>query len=467
VFASLMLAAGTLGDRLGRKRLMVAGVGVFAAGSLLGALAPNVSVLIAARGIMGIGAAASEPGTLSVIRHVYPERSARARALGIWAATSGLALALGPVFGGVLVGLGGWRNVFWFNLAAGIVLLGLAAARVPESADPQPGAPDIVGFILAPLALGTVTFGVILGESHGYTSPAILTLFVAGMVAGALFVLNELRSPEPMLDLRYLRKAPFSGALIVAFAAYFGIFSIFFFTALYLEVVLGYSGFRIAVLFLPMAAAMIIASVLTGRWVSRGGPRLPMALGCLLAGLGILLADVALRGSVDFVVLAGTLALGGLGFGIAVVPITAVALAVIPPQHSGMAASATTTSRELGSVVGVAVLGALVNGYLTTHLSHRLQHLGVPTSFQGIVITAVEQGQVPGGKSAAAAEKAYGPLVAKVIDAAYAAFHAGLSVSLIVAGVVILIAGLVAWLTLRPTPRPHLASRRGAPGRGR
>jgi hypothetical protein len=144
-----------------------------------------------------------------------------------------------------------------------------------------------------------------------------------------------------------------------------------------------------------------------------------------------------------------------LGFGIAVVPITSVALAVIPPAHSGMAASATTTSRELGSVVGVAVLGSLVNGNLTVGLAHRLAELGIPEAFRGIVITAVETGQVPSGGpgGAAAAEKTYGPIVAKVVKAAYDAFHTGLNVSLIVAGVVILAAGLVAWSTLAPVHR--------------
>jgi EmrB/QacA subfamily drug resistance transporter len=449
VFASLMLAAGSLGDRIGRKRMMLAGVAVFSAGSLLGALAPSVPVLIASRAIMGLGAAASEPGTLSVIRHIYPERHERARALGVWAAISGLALAMGPVLGGVLVAIGGWRYVFWFNLLAGAVLLAVCAATVPESADPRPGRPDIAGYVLAPLALAALVFAVILGEARGYSSPLIVALFVVGVATSILFVLAELRSRAPMLDLRYFRRAPFSGALAVAFATYFGVFSIFFFTALYLQVVVGFSALRVAALFLPMAAAMIAAALLGGGWVARAGARQPMAIGCLLAGLGVLLADVALRGSVDFVVLAAALALAGLGFGVVVVPVTAVALAVIPAEDSGMAASATITSRELGSVVGVAVLGSLVNGYLTGDLAHRLSGLGVPPSFQGIVITAIEQGQVPSGKGAAAAQQAYGPIVGRVIDAAYAAFHAGLSASLIVAGIVILAAALVARIALR------------------
>jgi len=455
VFASLMLTFGTLGDRVGRKRIMLAGVAVFAAGSLLGALATNVATLIAARAIMGVGAAASEPGTLSVIRHLYPERQRRARALGAWAAVSGLALALGPVFGGVLVGIGGWRNVFWFNLAAGVVVFVSALTTVPESADPLAARFDLRGSLLGPAALATVIFAIIFGEESGYGAPWIVALFAISAVLFGLFFAAEYRSAAPLLDVRYLRRPAFSGALGIAFAAYFGIFSIFFFTALYLQVVVGYSGYRTAALFGPMAAAMIVASVLSGRWVAHVGPRVPMAVGCFAAGLGILLTDAALSGHpVRFAVLAAPLALSGLGFGIAVVPVTSVALAVVPPQHSGMAASATTTSRVLGSVVGVAVLGSVVNSHLTVHLTQRLTELGVPPSFQGLVITAVEEGQVPKGSGAASAEQTYGPIVARVIDAAYGAFRSGLNVSLIVAGCVILGSAVVAWLTLSGSRDP-------------
>jgi len=290
---------------------------------------------------------------------------------------------------------------------------------------------------------------VILGESRGYASAPIVALFILGAATSVAFVLTELRSPAPMLELRYFLKAPFAGALAVAFATYFGVFSIFFFTALYLQLVIGYSAYRTAALFVPMAFAMILSSVFGGRWVARAGPRVPMAAGCLAAGAGVLLTDLALRGHVSFAGLAVPLVLAGFGFGVAVVPVTSVALAVVPAEHSGMAAGATTTSRELGSVVGVAVLGSLVNGHLTVDLARRLTELGVPPAFRNIVIDAVETGRVPsGGKGAAGAEQAFGPIVARVIDAAYGAFHTGLSISLVVAGIVILTSGAVAWATL-------------------
>jgi EmrB/QacA subfamily drug resistance transporter len=447
-FASLMLVAGIMGDRFGRKRVMLVGIVLFCAGSFLGALAPNVGTLIAARAIMGTGAAASEPATLSVIRQIYPNERSRARALGTWGAVSGLALALGPVIGGMLVGIGGWRAVFWFNLAAGLLALAWAWVAVPESADPQPAQPDLAGFILAPLALGALTFAVIVGEGTGYAAPGIVALFVVGAALGMAFLIFERRARPPMLDLSLLRVPPFSGALLVAFSIYFGVFSIFFFTALYVQVVVEYSGFRTAALFLPMCAAMVVASTVAGRWVARSGARIPMVLGCAAAGTGILLTRVALGGHFGFLELAAPLALGGLGFGIAVVPVTSVALAVVPASNSGMAASATNTSRELGAVVGVAVLGSLVNGRLASDLTARLVHLGVPSSFQGIVIDAIEHGQIPGASGIDQARLAYGPIVIRVINAAYAAFHAGLDIALTVSGITILVSGAVAWFAL-------------------
>jgi EmrB/QacA subfamily drug resistance transporter len=448
VFAALMLAFGTLGDRLGRRKVMLIGVTIFIAGSVFGALAPNTPSLIAARGIMGIGAAACEPGTLSILRHLYPDKGDRARALGLWAAIAGLALAMGPVIGGILVGVGGWRAIFWFNLAAGVLALIGAAWAVPESSDPETGRFDFGGFFLGPIALGTIVFAIIVGETAGYRAPHVIALFAIGIAAGALFAFVETRVKAPMLEVRYFRKAAFSGSLFVAFATYFGVFSIFFLTALYLQVVLGYTAFRTATLFVPMALCMIVASSFAGRWVARVGPRLPVAVGCVAAGAGVLLTDLALRGNAAYVPLILSLAVAGIGFGIAVVPITSVALSILPARHSGMAASATTTAREVGTVVGVAALGSLFNTQLTTFLTERLIQLQVPPEFRDIVITAVLTGQVPAG--AADAEAQYGPIVSKVISAAFEAVHSGVSISLLVAGCVILVSGIVAHFTFSP-----------------
>jgi EmrB/QacA subfamily drug resistance transporter len=454
-FASFMLAAGMLGDILGRKRIMLAGVATFCAGSVIAALAGNVDWLIAGRVVMGIGAAASEPGTLSIIRHVYPDRETRADALGVWAAVSGLALALGPVIAGALVGFWSWRAIFWFNLAFGAVAFVLALVGVPETSDRQGRSIDVLGFLFGAAFLASLSSAVIQGEDSGYATGWIVALFVVCGLSGLAFVVTELRVRSPMLDLSMFRRAPFSGANFVAFAAYFGTFSIFFFTALYLQVVVNDSPYRAAVDFLPMAAGLIIASALTGPLVARFGPRWPMTVGCALAGGGILLASRVLDPTVTFGTLGWVLPIAGIGIGMLLVPVTSVPLTVVPPERSGMAASATNTSREMGAVFGVAILGAIVNAKLTGDLAARLKAIGIPPNFQSLVLRAVRTGATSGGGAATSAEHSKNATVAriaaKVVHAAYDAFGSGLHEALELSGALILAAGVVAFCTIHRT----------------
>jgi MFS family permease len=455
VFASLMLAAGTLGDRLGRKRVLIAGVAMFCAGSLVCALAPATAVLIIGRALMGVGAAASEPGTLSVIRQLYPQEAARARAVGAWAAVAGLALALGPVIGGLLVDVGSWRTVFWFNLALGVALLVASARLLPESSDPRPEPFDIGGIVLGATFLAAGAFAVIGGETAGYSAAWIIALFVISGLSLIGLLIVERRVRAPMLDLKELTAAV-NGALFVGFAVYFGIFSIFFFTALYLDEALGYSGSRIAGVFAPMAATIVAGSIIGGRWVGRGGTRAAMALGCVIAAGGIVLSAVYIDSgpTVSYLPLAGALAVAGAGFGLGMVPATAAVLGALPAARSGIAASTINTSRQIGAVAGVAVLGSLVNAHLTGDLRDRLQTLGVPANFQSLVINAIKQGSVPSGTTTSSATATYGSIVGKVFQAAYAAYRSGLTTCLILAAIVIAIGAVVAWFT---------ASRPGAP----
>ncbi len=451
-FASFMLAAGMLGDFLGRKRIMLAGVAIFCAGSVMAALAGNVDWLIAGRVVMGVGAAASEPGTLSIIRHVYPDRETRADALGVWAAVSGLALALGPVIAGALVGFSSWRAIFWFNLGFGVVAFVLAAVAVPETSDRQGQSFDVAGFLFGAAFLACISFAVIQGEVSGYTTPWIVALFVLAGVSGVAFVVTERRVKSPMLDLTMFRRPPFAGANFVAFVAYFGTFSIFFFTALYLQVVVNASAYQTAVDFLPMAAGLIIVSALTGPLVARIGPRWPMTIGCLLAGAGILITSAVLGPTSDFGTLGWALPIAGIGIGMLLVPVTSVPLTVVPPERSGMAASATNTSREMGAVFGVAILGAIVNAKLTGDLAARLKAIGIPPNFQSLVMHAVQTGGVSSGGEAGSAEHSKNAAVAriatKVVNAAYDAFGSGLHEALVLSGSLILVGAVVAACTI-------------------
>ncbi len=447
-FASLMLMSGSMGDVIGRKVVLLAGVGVFILGSVVSALAHNVTELIIGRVIMGMGAAGSEPGTLSILRHIYPQQQARARALGVWAAVSGLALAAGPVVGGILVGLWSWRALFWFNVLFGALALVVATVALPSRPPRERGPMDAVGFALSALSLSTVTFAIIHGESVGYGAGSVMTLFTVGVVAAILFVVVELRVREPMLDLRYFTRRTFAGANAVAFASYFSIFSIFFFVALYLEVIRGAGAYRLAIDFLPLLVGMVAASLVTGRWVARTGSRGPMVIGSLLAAAGVLTTNAVVARDPGLGLLGWTMGLAGVGFGIVVVPVTSDALGALPSEHSGMAASTVNTARELGAVTGVAVLGSLVNGQLTVQLMERLRAIGVPPAFREEIINALTTGTISAqARQYEGGSKAIQAIINRVVKAAYDAFTSGLHIALNAAGLLMVLAAGVALAT--------------------
>ncbi|HLI39722.1 MAG TPA: MFS transporter [Streptosporangiaceae bacterium] len=448
-FASLMLACGMIGDEVGRKEVMLAGAATFCAGSVLSALAPNVQVLIAGRAVMGIGAAASEPGTLSMLRHLYPEARARSRAIGIWAATSGLALAAGPIIGGILIGLWNWRGIFWFNLVFGLTVLVIAALILPESADPTAARVDTAGTLLGAGTLAAFVFAIINSESAGFRSADVIALLCAAAVGLAAFVWRERRAAHPLFDLRYLRRPEFSTANLVAFCTSFSTFAVFFFTALYLDIVVGASGYQLALVFLPMTVLMIAASVLAGRWTAAAGPRWSITIGCLLFAAGLFLTNGYLSPHPDYGPLVAGLALVGIGIGTAVVPTTSSVLSAVPPARSGMAASATNTSREIGAVTGVVILGSLMFSRLQVSLIAHMNQLHIPAVIQHFAINAIETGNfvIPPGLPPSIKQ-----LIQELTNVAYAAFGNGLHAVLYLAAALALAAALLALATLRGRP---------------
>jgi EmrB/QacA subfamily drug resistance transporter len=448
-FAGLMLTGGTLGDLYGRKKLLLLGVLIFVAGSAVGALATSSGVLITGRVVMGVGAALCEPGTLSLIRHIYPAERARARALGVWTAVSGVSLAAGPILGGAIVSELGWTGIFWFNVLAGILVFAVAAATLTESADPEGRQLDLPGLVLGATALTTLTFAIIQGESAGFGTGWVVLLFACAGIAGGAFVAVERRVPDPVLRLEFFRVRAFSGANAVGFATSFALFAVFFFTALYLQLVAAYSGWKIAFEFVAMSAAMVAAGLTAARWTAQSGPRRPMALGCLLAGIGMFAVDALMKPDVSFSALAVGLAVVGFGLGLALVAVTASVLAIVPAERSGMAASTLNTSRELGGVLGVAILGAVVNAQLVDRLGQRLTEIGVPVQFRSIVVDAVTHGGLPTTPVKVTAPGAAGnlALVGKVIEAAKDAFGDGLHIALVLAAGILLAAAVTALLT--------------------
>jgi EmrB/QacA subfamily drug resistance transporter len=457
VFASLMLMCGSLGDAFGRKKMMLLGVAVFAGGSVMCAVSTSSMMLIIGRMIMGAGAAASEPGTLSMIRQIYHDPRQRARALGAWAAVTGLALAIGPVLGGVLNGVWSWRAIFWFNVILAGVAFVIAWRSLPESTDLSRARPDYVGFVLGAFTLGALTYATITGETAGYRSGGVVTLYVVSGLALLAFLVVESRVAQPMLPLRFFARPSFGGATFVALTSYFSILSIFFFVALYMEIVVSASAYQLAQAFLPLLVGMVAASLVSGRWVGAVGPRIPMTAGCLLAATGVMLTDQIIGPHVRMMSLGWAMGLAGVGFGILVVPVTAAALASLPPANSGVAASVTNTSRELGAVAGVAILGSVVNGQLTVHLTQRLVQLGIPEAYRAQVITAVTTGQVDAEvKGLGHLSASVKQIVDTVVAAAYQAFTHGVELALGASVVLLVISAVVAYSTGSSEPVDEL-----------
>jgi EmrB/QacA subfamily drug resistance transporter len=451
-FASIMLACGMIGDELGRKKVMLAGAGVFCAGSVVCALAPNPQTLIAGRAIMGLGAAASEPGTLSVLRHIYTDSRERAWAIGIWSAVSGLALALGPVIGGAIVGAWSWRGIFWFNLVFGLIALIAAAITVPESSDPTASRVDALGTVFGAGALAALMFAIIDAETASFGATEVIVLFCAAAVLAVAFVVWERRVAHPLLDLRFFRLPQFTVPNIVAFCTYLATFAIFFFTALYLVEVPQDSGYKIAVVFAPMTVLMIIGSLFAGYWTGRVGPRWPITTGCAAFAAGLLIASPLITQHPDYTALSLALALAGIGIGITVVPVTAAVLSAVPAERSGMAASAANTSREIGAVAGTSILGALVFSRLNATLNSHIDALHVSAAnkqailaFKPLIIRVIETGQINVylGKYAS-----QGGLIAEVESAAYGAFGDGLHAAFYLSAGLVILAGLLAACTL-------------------
>lgn len=451
-FAALMLAGATLGDLYGRRRLLLIGIAVFVAGSLTSALAVNLSLLYAGRVVQGLGAAACEPGTLSLLRQLYPDQAGRARAVGLWAGVSGLALAAGPVLGGLLVEAGSWRYVFYFNVVLGAAALLGCARTVPESADPQGRRLDPAGQLTWALALALLTFGLIVGQQDGFTASWVLAAFAGAALAGTACYLVERRVASPALNLAMLGNRLVAGANLLAFAASFAIFAVFLFLSLYLQLVAGSSALATAARFAPMSLGMVLGAPLGGRWVARGAVRAPLATGTAAGSAGLLGVLVVLRAGAGTPALLAALAVLGTGLGLLLPPVTATVLSAVPRERSGMAAATTNVSRQVGALAGVSVLGAVLVHQLTVDLASRLAARGVPAAFRELARAEVTTGRLSLPISLLRTPHA-AALLAEVLQLGKVAFTQGMQLALLVSAVVLAGSGLVALVALRRPAR--------------
>ncbi|MEZ7124127.1 MFS transporter [Nonomuraea sp. AD125B] len=359
VLASLLMLAGSTGDRVGRRRTFQTGLVLFTLGSLACSLAPGLGWLVAARALQAVGGSMLNPVAMSIITNTFTEPRSRARAIGVWGAVVGISMALGPPLGGALVASVGWRSIFWINIPVGLAALVLCALFVPESRAPRPRPVDVAGQALVVVLLASLTYGLIEAPAAGWGSAQTLGCFALAALALAVLVPYELRRREPLINPRFFRSAPFAGATLIAVCGFAALGGFLFLNTLYLQESLGYSALHAGLLTLPMAALTAVCSPVSGRLVGTAGPRVPL----VVAGVGLTASMLMMTGLTAHTPLWQLLTayvLFGLGFGMLNAPITNTAVSGMPVAQAGVAAAVASTSRQIGQSLGVAVIGALV-----------------------------------------------------------------------------------------------------------
>ncbi|MFF8634767.1 MFS transporter [Streptomyces pilosus] len=357
VLASLLMLAGSTADRIGRRRVFTTGLVVFTLGSVLCSLAPDLSWLVVFRMVQAVGGSMLNPVAMSIITNTFTDPRERARAIGVWGAVVGISMAAGPLVGGVLVESVGWRSIFWINLPVGLAALLLTRRHVPESRAPEPRRVDPVGQLLVMTLFGSLTYAII--EAPHASLPAVAPFVALALAALLALLYYEPRRREPLIDLRFFRSAPFSGATVTAVSAFAALGGFLFLSTLYLQNVRGLSALEAGLWMLPMAVPTFLCAPLSGRLVGSRGPRLPLLVaGGAMTASGLLFALFEAETS-DVTLFLGYV-LFGVGFGFVNAPITNTAVSGMPTAQAGVASAVASTSRQLGQALGVAVVGAVL-----------------------------------------------------------------------------------------------------------
>ncbi|THA34070.1 DHA2 family efflux MFS transporter permease subunit [Streptomyces sp. A1277] len=357
--AMLLLSGGVFADRFGRKRVYLTGVAVFTAASVLCSLAPSLGWLVTGRVLQGIGAAALSPASLALLAAAHPVPQERVKAIGLWAGLSGIGLAAGPVAGGALTDAFGWPAIFLVNLPIGVALLLAGLRSLEETRNPDAPAIDVPGTVLSVLGVGTLTYGLIEGGARGWTSPLILGGFAAGMILLAAFVAVEARRSAPMLPLRLFGQRLFTVSNTAMVVVGFALMGSSFFFSQFFVYVQGSSILRAGLQTLPMSLAMVVVSPYAGRLAARYGFRIVVTTGLALAGLGLLALGLV-HADTGYGNVWWRLGVVGTGFALTMSPLTGAAIQAVSPQEGGLASGISSTTRQIGAVLGVAVLGAVV-----------------------------------------------------------------------------------------------------------
>ncbi|HTT54866.1 MAG TPA: MFS transporter [Streptosporangiaceae bacterium] len=444
VFAGLLLVAGSLADRVGRKRTFVAGLAAFAAGSAWAAFSGSVGMLITARASMGIGGALMMPSTLSIITDMFQDHAERQRAIGLWAASSGVGVALGPIVGGVLLSHFWWGSVFLINVPIAAVGIACAIPLVPDSRNPAALRPDLAGALLSIAGLGLLLWAIIEAPVRGWSSGRVIAAGLAGLTVLTVFVLWERATSHPMLNLSFFRIRAFSAAISSVWLVTFGMYGALFVLTQYLQFSLGYTALQTGIRILPAAGAVALVAPFSPVAVRLVGAKFTVAAGLLIVAAGLWQMSGATISSTYVGILPGTIMLG-VGAGLAIPCTTALVMGSVPRGDTGVGSATNGTFMQVGGALGVAVIGSL----LATRYQDRITAALVPYHLPHLIESTI-LGSV--GGALAVAERAGGASGALLAHAARMAFLSGMNLGLLTAAAVGLAGCLVALATLPSRP---------------
>ena len=449
VFAGLLLTSGSLGDRFGRYRALTIGLVIFGVGSALSAFAPSATVLIGTRALMGIGASAIMPATLSILTNVFHDPRERAKAIGVWAGVSAIGIAIGPIAGGVLLQHFWWGSVFLVNVPVVIIALVAGFLLVPDSRDPAAGRLDPLGSVLSIAGLSLLLWAVIEGPSNGWGSTSVLGAFIIGAAILTGFFVWELKCANPMLDVRFFENPRFSaasGAITLAFLALFG--TIFLLTQ-YTQQVLGYTTVEAGAIFLPQSIVLMIFAPMSTRWVRMFGNKAVVATGLFVLAVALALMATFQTDSSAYLVV-GITALSAFGMAHVVAPATESIMGSLPRAKAGVGSAMNDTTRQVGGAVGVALLGSILASAFRPHVRDLLQGR-VPGS-----LLARAEDSLGSALGVARDVPSARPYATRIVSAAQTSFVNGMHAAVLVAAAIAVIGGIgvLVWLPARARPHP-------------
>ena len=448
VFSALLLTMGYFGDRFGRKRILQFGLVIFAITSALAAFSTTSGQLIGARALMGIGAAMIFPATLAILVNIFTDPKERAAAIGIWTAMVGVAVAIGPITGGLLLEHFAWGSIFLVNIPVVLIAIVLGAIFLPESRDPKVGRMDYRGLVLSAAGVGLVIWAIIEGPKLGWTSVAFLSALIGGLALLVIFTLVERRLEHPMLDVRLFKNARFTAASLSVTTAFFALFGFIFLITQFLQLVQGFSPLEAGIRTLPFAIATGIMSPLAIVLMHKFGSKAIVTLGLLVMGAGFFIASTIEVDTPYFGAVIISMVTIAAGLGLATSPATEAIMGALPPEQAGAGSAVNDTTRELGGTLGVAIVGSVFLSVYSTKVIEGYRSLGLPEQYESVVRDSM------GGGLGVASQLPEGP-AAQLAAFVKGAFIDGLSLGSLVSAVVVIVGAAVALKFLPARAKSH------------